>query len=274
VASRIGRGLRTRSQRSANALRDRSFRSRIEAEAGAPAVVLSPHLDDAVLDCWSVLTGPAPVRVVNVFTGAPPPGVLARWDRICRARADSATQIADRAEEDRAALALAQRTPVNLGFPEVLYRPGRRDPLLAELDAALTAQVPALSVLYAPADLGSEHPDHRLVRAYALALARQGVPVRLYADAPYCIRFGWPAWVTGTPPDPHLDVDAYWEPFLEDLPRRPGTADVVRLTDDQAAAKLEAIRAYETQLPGLDQGPAGIVTNPANHRFEVVWTPL
>ena len=37
-------------------------------------VVLSPHLDDAVLSCWHVLGREGDVRVVNVFTGSPEDG--------------------------------------------------------------------------------------------------------------------------------------------------------------------------------------------------------
>jgi hypothetical protein len=35
------------------------------------AVILSPHLDDAVLSCWHLLTGPGEVEVINVFAGVP-----------------------------------------------------------------------------------------------------------------------------------------------------------------------------------------------------------
>src|SRR3954468_1605952 len=45
--------------------------------------ILSPHLDDAVLSCWHVLTGPGEVAVVNVFAGVPPAGApVGWWDRL------------------------------------------------------------------------------------------------------------------------------------------------------------------------------------------------
>ena len=46
-------------------------------------VVLSPHLDDAVLSCWHILGREDDVRVVNVFTGSPENGDGDyTWDRL------------------------------------------------------------------------------------------------------------------------------------------------------------------------------------------------
>src|SRR3954468_8291817 len=45
------------------------------------AVIFSPHLDDAALSCWSVLSQPRPVTVLNFFSGAPTSGELGWWDR-------------------------------------------------------------------------------------------------------------------------------------------------------------------------------------------------
>jgi hypothetical protein len=110
-----------------------------------------------------------------------------------------------------------------------------------------------------------------VVREYALALARQGVPVRLYADLPYCAVYGWPAWVTGEKPDPHLDVDAYWGASAGGALCTPARAEVVRLARPDAAAKLAAIRTYRAEFAVLDRGPVGQLSNPAIHGFEVFW---
>ena len=54
----------------------------------APVVILSPHLDDAVLCCWHVLSGPADVRVINLFAGLPARGAAPGWwDRRTEPRA-------------------------------------------------------------------------------------------------------------------------------------------------------------------------------------------
>ena len=238
---------------------------RLRHDGDAPPLLLSPHLDDAVIDCWSVLTGEGELNVVNVFAGVPPRGRTTHWDRIVGAT-DSAALMRARIEEDRAALARAGRTPVNLDFLEHQQREDRRPAAArARSTRRVTRSVPAASRLYAPAALGTQHPDHVRVRAYARACAAAGIPVELYADLPYAVVYGWPHWVTGDAPDPHLDTDAYWGE------RPAGEPRVVKLDEAQASAKLEAMRAYATQFPSLDRGPIGLLSNPKVHSFEVFW---
>jgi hypothetical protein len=262
TATRAGGNLRP--------VRNRGFRTALRHDPRAPALLLSPHLDDAVLDCWSLLTGPADVRVVNVFAGVPPPGPRGHFERLAGAR-DSAAHMRRRIREDEEALARAGRSPVNLGFHALAHRRGRPEPSFAQVDAALSAHVAAASCVYAPAGLGESHPDHELTRCYALALGRQVMPVRLYADLPYCAVYGWPSWVTGEDPDPHLDVDAYWSASAGGGRCAAATAEIVRLTAPAAAAKLAAMRVYRSEFSVLDRGPIRQLSNPAIHGFEVFW---
>ena len=129
-----------------------------------------------------------------------------------------------------------------------------------------------MRMVFAPAALGGAHPDHELLRRYALALARSGLPVRLYADLPYCAVYGWPWWVTGHDRDPALDVDAYWRasPGGAAAVRARHRAEVVRLDRHDAGAKLAAMRRYR-DFAVLDRGPVGQLSNPAVHAFEVFW---
>jgi LmbE family N-acetylglucosaminyl deacetylase len=262
VATRAGAKLRT--------VRNRGFRTGLRHDPEASAVLLSPHPDDAVLDCWSVLTGPAAIRVVNAFAGIPAQGPAEYYERLAGAR-DAGAHMRRRVAQDRAALACAGRSAVNLRFLDLAHRHGRPEPSFAALDAVLCDEVPDASCVYVPAALGAAHPDHDLVRCYGHAIARQGMPVRQYADVPYCTVYGWPAWVTGDEPDLNLDVDAFWRasPGGPTCPR--GAADVVRLSPPQAAAKLAAMRAYEAEFAVLDRGPVRQVSNPAIHGFEVFW---
>jgi hypothetical protein len=245
-------------------LSDRRFRSPLELDPAAPAVLLSPHHDDAVLDCFSVLAGDDPVEVVNVFGGIPDHDELPSWDRICGAT-NLAEHIRNRIDEDRRALATLGREPYNLPFLGENYRAGGPPPTLQEVADALAAVVPAASRVLAPAMLGPPIPDHVLVRTLALRL---GLPVTLYADLPYAVGFGWPHWVTGAPKDPRLDVDVFWARFL--LPQQTAVEpSVVALTPTESARKLGAMRLYETQWAGLDA--VGKLSDPAIHGFEVYW---
>jgi LmbE family N-acetylglucosaminyl deacetylase len=252
---------------------NRGFSTRLFADPAGPVVVLSPHFDDAVLSCWSVVTGSGPVQPVNVFAKAPPAGRVTPYDRVCGAL-DSAAHVRERIAEDKAALAAAGRTPVNLPFLDRQYRPPWNTPSLKAVDSALAQAVPRVARLYAPAGLGfAPHPDHGVARALALAAARSGLPVSLYADLPYAAAFGWPHWVTETAPEPPLDVNAYWQRFERDVPAIGSlrSARVVRLAQDEAERKLAAMRMYRTQFGALDGGPIGVLRNPLIHSFEVFW---
>jgi LmbE family N-acetylglucosaminyl deacetylase len=240
--------------------------------ADAPAVVLSPHPDDAVLSCWSVLGGDGDVTVLNVFDAVPPAGSVTRWELIT-GFTDSAAAMRHRRSEDAGALALAGRHPVSLGFHDEQHR--RAAPRPRSLRRALERAAPVASVVYAPAAIGG-HADHRLAASAALPLRFDGVPVRLYADVPYAIEYGWPHWVTGAERDPRVDPDAMWEPFLEDLPwhRVLLKAEAVTLDEARSTAKLAAMRAYDSQFPALDAAPVGRLSSPAIHGHEVFWTVL
>jgi LmbE family N-acetylglucosaminyl deacetylase len=243
----------------------------VEHGAEAPAVILSPHLDDAVLSAWSVLRGPGDVTVVNVFAGVPATSDPPRCDRLVRA-SDSRALVLERRAEDREALARAERTPLNLDFLDGQYRDA--DPGPRELSAAVAEVVPAAATLHAPAAIRG-HRDHELVRDLAIELGRSaGIPVVLYADLPYAVHYGWPAWVTGDERQDHLDPEVDWELALASaaVARDALEPRVVRLGANEAAAKLGALRCYSSQFELLNRGPLGLLDHPRVLPFEVRWT--
>jgi LmbE family N-acetylglucosaminyl deacetylase len=227
-------------------------------------------LDDAVLSAWSVLTLSGEVTVVNVFAGVPETGVLRRCDRLVRA-VDARTLVRNRLAEDRRALAMAARTPVNLTFLDEQYRDA--DPEPAELLAILAERISAARELHAPAGIRG-HRDHQLVRDAAVELGlRAGVPVALYADLPYAAHYGWPAWVTGGEPDPALDPEVDWELALASVAvdRDKLAASAIRLDAQAAQAKLRALECYRTQFSLLNRGPLRLIDHPRVLPFEVRW---
>lgn len=240
-------------------------------DAGGPLLVLSPHFDDAVLSCWSTLVVDDEVEVANIFTGRPDHDVLGYYDRIAGATS-SAELMAKREQEDASALELAGRRARNLGFLEDQYR--ARAPATNDLLARLAAQVPRARAVLAPAAIGRQ-PDHVLARNVAILLAATGLPVAFYADVPYCVTYGWPSWVTGVPPNPHLVVDAHWAPALSELQRFgiEHVAEVRRLDAETQAHKLAGLRRYATQYPTLSRGPLDVLADPAVLGFEVIWHP-
>ena len=235
------------------------------------AAILSPHLDDAVLSCWHLLAGPADVTVINVFAGVPASaGADAWWDRLTGAT-DSRQRMHERVEEDRRALALAGRVPVNLDFLDHQYREAEQplSPIVAQIEGLLA---PGTHV-YAPAAL-DDHADHALVRAAALELGQTGCPVSLYADLPHGTLHGWPAWVTGAVAPASTDLaGALWGRSLAKTGVAPELmSPLVHELDAAARArKLAAVRAYATQLQGLAQLAGRPLHDRETLRYEVLW---
>jgi LmbE family N-acetylglucosaminyl deacetylase len=185
-------------------------------------LVLSPHLDDAVLSCGALLAAVAPrapVTVVTVFTAAdaPPHTLAARsFLRSC-AVPDAAALYAARRAEDRAVLDGMGVRHRHLGLPDALFR--RRDTPVRGLarwvpelghryptyrfdiargrvsrgDAALVDRLAGTvaelvagtgaRVLLCPLGVG-RHVDHLLTRAVGPRFADRVV---YYAEFPYTV---------------------------------------------------------------------------------------
>ena len=225
----------------------------------APTVVVSPHLDDAVLSCWHLLSGDREVTVVNVFSAIPPPGTLGWWDRLTRAD-DSAERMRARHREDEAALAGVGVRRVNIDLLDSQYRqnghvPGVREALAPFLEEA--------ELVYAPAALLPMVEDHAMVRD-AVATVRRDL--RLYADLPHAVLYGLPTWVAGD--DDVLDVGPVWDARLAEVGfgGDAAQAEVHALSEEAFGAKLEAVRRYETQLPALEREASLEML-----RWEVTW---
>ena len=267
----------------------------------APLVVLSPHFDDAVLSCWTVLVRhDLDVIVVNVFARIPQRGILSEWDRgtislridrrlLVRARRlgrpdsaartprsrDSAWLVGRRIAEDRRALAAIGRAPVNLSLLDAQYRAhpaySLPDPAPSEITAELIRHVPRASAVLLPAALGATaadsppHVDHVLTRSVVRELADFAGSLQLYADVPYAVRLGWPDWVASTGGSP--DATAVWEQSLRDAGIEIArlVPHVRTLTKEERDKKRRALRRYRTQWKALDCGDDMM-------RFEVLWS--
>ena len=259
-----------------------------------PCLILSPHLDDAVLSAWHVISAPRDVCVVTVFAGIPEPGFVTDLDRDHGAQ-DSAAWAARRRREDRAALAVAGRQPVHLDLPDIQFAafavpairaliassPDRflsrvtQEPGLGndpdQLAAQLLAQVPRAPVVYGPAGIGG-HPDHRDLAQATVRLATAGREVWLYADSPYYTRAGLPRWLPeGTEAGSAADESVNQALARLDRPGQRLVRHAHELDDAAFERKLAAIRRYETEYPAiiadLDRSPAGI----GSLRHETYW---
>lgn len=231
--------------------------------------VLSPHIDDAVLSCWSVLTSGLPVTVINVFAGVPETNTLQWWDRLTGATS-SRERMAERIREDEAVLGHVRCSRVNLNFLDDQYRQREQD-VKPVLLAIFEAMAGARSV-YAPAGIGG-HPDHLTTRAVVLPLLQRGFSVTLYGELPYCHEFGWPHWVTGEKPDPHLDIAFHWQRHLStaEVSLRAEESVVEELSIEDQQRKLELLRGYRTQFPALDSSSGNAFSRGDALAYELFW---
>lgn len=236
--------------------------------AAPSAVILSPHLDDAVLSCWHLLCGPGDVAVINVFAGSPPPGAGTSWWDRATGSTDSAQRMGERRAEDLEALAVAGRTAIHLDFLDEQYEPV--DQSVEKIVSRLHELIDPEVVVYAPAALG-DHDDHERVRSAARELAASGQPVRLYADYPHAVQRGWPAWVNGTTPRAGPGVAEHWDQRLGELGLTRPRPDVHHLSVAELERKSRALSAYRTQLPALAARFGEIEGFPA-FPHEIIWT--
>ena len=189
-----------------------------------------------------MLGSDADVTVVTVFTGGPEPGFVSSWD--ADTGVDSATRMEQRLEENRSALALVGRTPVDLGFLEVLYGGN------GVTGEALSPHLAGADVVYAPAGVGLEivNREHGVVRDAVLAARPDAC---LYADQPYC----------------QFRADSALDAGL----RGERSPLAVRLSPAQRRSKIEALRCYAGELPKLEEAFAPF-TSESRLEYELFWT--
>jgi LmbE family N-acetylglucosaminyl deacetylase len=225
-------------------------------------LVISPHLDDAVLSCGgtmfrAALEG-ARVLAVTVFTGDAPAGHRSPFAGSFEASwglGEDATRV--RRAEDAAACAIVGATTRHLPFVDAIYRvdPDTREPLYTssealfgtlracegELTDSVARALRALSSALAPAHrvlaplaLG-DHVDHQITRRAAERAF--GPTLRYYEDFPYVVRGN----VVG---DGALDR---WSAT------RAGHwgAEVTALAPSAVDARVTAIAAYTSQIPAI-----------------------
>ncbi|SLM93735.1 glycosyltransferase [Brachybacterium nesterenkovii] len=151
---------------------------------GRPLLILSPHLDDAVLSVSALLDEPG-AEVWTVFAGVPADGVSTAWDRAC-GYDSGAELVRDRRLEDAAALAGIRHRHLDL-LDRAYADPGERPQDLAELAAQLRAWLTEHpdGLLVAPSGAGVAVPSGpadrtrgavRRLRGAARALRRRGAP--------------------------------------------------------------------------------------------------
>jgi LmbE family N-acetylglucosaminyl deacetylase len=126
-------------------------------------VVISPHLDDAVLGCGQLIAANPGALVITVFAGTPQnASMLTEWDAACGFENAHEAMVARRGE-DSAALALLEAEPYWLDCLDSQYR---RENDIPDVAALLSRALPDKSIVAIP--LGLFHSDHNLAHLAAL----------------------------------------------------------------------------------------------------------
>ncbi len=240
-------------------------------------VAVSPHLDDAALSA-SVRLHEAQSTVLTVFAGMPSADfTVSLWDRVTGAVRSADRQI-ERLAEDAKVMSLLSARGCYLDEREAQYRPsggdGPVDPDRDGLAAKLADYFTDADEIWLPAAIG-RHVDHIIARDAGLrAAATAGYSeVVLFADFPYVISYGWPAWITGAQADPYLDAE-HWlshELIAAGLDGNVRTAEVVELDPAQRTRKAEIIAAYRSQASALGLQPEVLAAEPVKLGYELSW---
>ena len=135
-----------------------------------PLLVISPHLDDAVLSCASVVARHPGTWVVTVFAGMPDdPHRITPWDMAAGFGSAQEAMTVRRAE-DLAALRLLSARPRWLDYPDRQYG---GEVSVAELERSFEDLVHDLAPASVCFPAGLFHSDHALVHEAVLGLRRQ-----------------------------------------------------------------------------------------------------
>lgn len=204
-------------------------------------LVVSPHLDDAVMSCGALLLAHPGATVVTMFAASPAEYAdpLNEHDQDCGFRPGDDTMAVRRAEDVRA-LAAVGAQPRWLDFCQHSHV-ARVDPIAVPPDAvdALASVIADIEPTAVVAPLGLLHPDHQACHATALATRARRESERpwyWYSDLPY-------AYI------PRVLAARFRA--LHDMRVTPTPACLARAHDFDA--KWDAFGEYATQLPPLDR---------------------
>ena len=202
-----------------------------------PVLVISPHLDDAVLSCGQLIKSRHDTTIMTVLAGFPP-GTHAGWSgRTTGLPVARDANLKRREEDQRASHALGARTTW-IDLPAQEYGPAESpSERVLEIRRAVVAAVAATEVRSVFLPLGITHSDHVTVSDVALlAVLDSNLESYVYMDMPY--GQARPGRVRRR---------------LRHIRRTFAVDPLISFTGD-LETKAEAVKAYSSQVGELEQG--------------------
>lgn len=202
-------------------------------------MLISPHLDDAVLSCGQLLVEQPGSIVVTLFAGTPARGdeVRTPWDKACGfAHANDA--MAARRLEDEAACARLDAVPHHLPFVESGYPAAST----VGVEDAVRRLIDLLQpdALYAP--LGIGHLDHVAAAGVCRQVFETFIGEKIvYEELPYRV----------LDPEGATEARVRWR-----------VHDLVLLGGGSVDGKWRAVTAYRSQLWSFERG---LITSPERY---------
>lgn len=226
-------------------------------------VILAPHFDDVVIDCWFVLRHESDSIVMTVCARLPKEGIKTFWDRVC-GESNSRKMVQIRRQENEEAISLSgHHDQILLDYLDGQYPDSDID--IDSLVSDILANSPKDAVFLAPVATSKifRHKNHIEVRKAALKLIEAGHKVQFYPDSPYMT-----------------------------LPKRPNKKILQRLTShaeknlglnldykvnildaDDQVTKLQALKTYKSQYTATNINSFGGLTRVVKRNYELLLVP-
>ena len=223
-----------------------------EFDPVGPLVVISPHLDDAVLSCGHLLNAHPSTTVVTVLAGAPDV-THEGYNSRSTGKTYAPDAVGLRRDEDRSAMESLGAIPVWLDLLDADYEKYRPTTDYVEvIKEALSQALHESDAKSVVAPLGLIHVDHLAVSEACISLAAESpLTWYLYMDLPY-----------------GLAIRRLFSKRLRAVRRRIQLEELAPYKGD-SGVKQRAMNLYESQyLPTRMSHPRGFdATMKANERY-------
>ncbi len=223
-------------------------------------VILSPHLDDAIISCFSQIQTNN-VTIINIFAGTPDKSTRTIWDLVC-GQLNSSKMMEHRKSENNQLMKSLGITSIDLDYLDHQYRSNNIN--YDHIMNNILKLSPSDSTFLVPLAVGSifRHLDHVVTRNLGLALLERRNEVIFYADQPY------------------MRVGQTNKKYLKKLTKRiesdlrlRGTIIPVRLNRNQQKLKLISMKAYRSQYNMLNLISLGALSRKNNLKPEILFKP-
>lgn len=222
-------------------------------------IVLAPHLDDAVFNCWHLLNQ-EDTLVLTIFAGLPNKETSTIWDFLCGQK-DSYKMMMNRINENEQVFKHLKSLNINLKFLDHQYHPNTYHE--KTLNEAILPFISKTSHIFCPmaASLVFRHPDHIIIRNIGLNLHKDHYKVSFYNDSPYM-------------KIPNIISKQYitkLQTRMVKITSLSGTIEPIKLNRKELSAKKSGAQDYKTQYKMTNILSLGRLHNNSNIKYEIMF---